>query len=82
VVAVIRVIETVFLPLNAISCLSKPAEVITSVALGLLTFKEKLPLLSVDVPVLVPFTRTDAAGTGSPEVAVTLPVTTFPCAND
>src|SRR5688500_6000068 len=62
-------------PSRFTSKLSKPKELITSVALGFGGTIEKFPLLSVDVPWLVPFTWTEAPGTASPVVLVTLPVT-------
>ena len=40
----------------------------------------KLPVASVDVPLVVPFTKTEAPGTGFPEPSVTLPEIFFPCA--
>src|SRR5687768_11612148 len=66
------------LPWRPTSWRSAPKEVTTSVAFGLVTLMVKFPSLSVEVPVVVPFTRIDAPDIGSPAGPVTLPVTTVP----
>ncbi|GAC1592023.1 MAG: hypothetical protein NVS3B19_13380 [Ginsengibacter sp.] len=74
--------ETELRPFNAISCLVYPEELITKIELGRGAVIENLPVLSVLVPIFVPFTKTVAPGKGSPEEERTVPVITVPCPNE
>src|SRR6186713_2337891 len=62
------------------SCGVKLMDDMTRTALGPIEM-EKLPISSVDTPLLPPLTWTDALGTGVPWLSVTLPVTVRFCAH-
>ena len=67
-------------PSMGCSCCAMPMKVNTSVVASAGTWRVYWPSRLVTVPMVVPFTITDAPGIGSPSSPVTVPVSEVFCA--